>query len=92
MGGELGNEINIGFVSLLCGDLNEVSTDTWRGWERRYGHEFGVEKLVSLSFRRYLVEIEPTNEHAMSNHEHLKKKIRAARYTFFGACIYMSGL
>ena len=78
MGVELGDETYI-HVRVVSSALSPPIFHLDR--EHRYLYEFSVEKLVLLSFRGYLGEIEST-----------KKKLRIFHTLFFCMCSVVSGL
>ena len=77
MGSELGEET---YVDVLV-SLASSSTIFHLDREHRYLHEFSVEKLVLLSFRGYLVEIE-SGEIKVKNFSYL---------VLFFACAVLQG-
>ena len=70
MGGESGNQTYIGIFFLV---FSIVSTNFYLDRERRYLQEFGVDKLVLLSFGGYRGEIESQ-----------KKELRIVRILLLG--------
>ena len=78
MGGELGDETHI---DVPLGSLALSPTNFHLDREHRYLFEFSVEKLVLLSFRGYLGEIESG-----------KQNVKNFSYAFFCVCSVVSGL
>ena len=77
MGGELGDETHI---DVPLGVFSIIPTNFELDREHRYLYEFSVEKLVLLSFRGYLGDIESG-----------KKKVKIFSYTFCFAYAVFQG-